>query len=55
MAALHNEVDELTGSGFSLTVGSFEGPFDLLLTLIAKHQMDITTISLAKEIGRAHV
>ncbi len=51
MAALHNEVDELTGSGFSLTVGSFEGPFDLLLTLIAKHQMDITTISLAKVTG----
>lgn len=45
---LHNQVDDLTGSGFSLTVGSFEGPFDLLLTLIAKHQLDITSISLSK-------
>jgi segregation and condensation protein A len=45
---LHNETDELTGSGFSLSVGSFEGPFDLLLTLISKHQLDITSISLSK-------
>ncbi len=49
MAALHNDsIDDLSGSGFSLSVGSFEGPFDLLLSLIAKHQMDITTISLSK-------
>ena len=45
---LHNEVEELSGSKFSLTVGSFEGPFDLLLSLIAKHQLDITSISLSK-------
>jgi segregation and condensation protein A len=46
---LHNDkTDELSGSGFSLTVGSFEGPFDLLLTLISKHQLDITSISLSK-------
>lgn len=48
MAALHNEVEELSGSKFSLSVGSFEGPFDLLLSLIAKHQLDITSISLSK-------
>ena len=48
MAALHNDVEELSGSKFSLTVGSFEGPFDLLLSLIAKHQLDITSISLSK-------
>lgn len=45
---LHNDVDDLSGSKFSLTVGSFEGPFDLLLSLIAKHQLDITSISLSK-------
>jgi segregation and condensation protein A len=48
VAVLHNEVEELSGSKFSLTVGSFEGPFDLLLSLIAKHQLDITSISLSK-------
>jgi len=48
VAALHNDVEELSGSKFSLTVGSFEGPFDLLLSLIAKHQLDITSISLSK-------
>lgn len=45
---LHKEVEELSGSKFSLSVGSFEGPFDLLLSLIAKHQLDITSISLSK-------
>jgi segregation and condensation protein A len=48
VAALRNEMDELSGSGFSLSVTGFEGPFDLLLSLIAKHEMDITTISLSK-------
>lgn len=47
MVALHNE-DEFSGSGFSLSVGTFEGPFDLLLSLIGKHQMDITTLALSK-------
>jgi segregation and condensation protein A len=35
-------------SGFALTLSNFEGPFDLLLSLISKHQMDITEISLSK-------
>ena len=34
-------------SGFRLAVGEFDGPFDLLLSLIAKHEMDITEISLS--------
>ena len=34
-------------SGFRLAVGEFDGPFDLLLSLIAKHELDITDISLS--------
>jgi segregation and condensation protein A len=34
--------------GFALTLSNFEGPFDLLLSLISKHEMDITEISLSK-------
>nr|WP_221417692.1 ScpA family protein [Microbacterium marinum] len=29
-------------------MGNFDGPFDLLLTLISKHEMDITEVSLSK-------
>jgi segregation and condensation protein A len=36
-----------TESGFHVAVGSFEGPFDLLLTLISQRQLDITEISLS--------
>ena len=34
--------------GFSLSLGNFDGPFDLLLSLISKHELDITEISLSK-------
>ena len=34
-------------SGFRLSVGDFDGPFDLLLSLIAKHEMDITELALS--------
>jgi segregation and condensation protein A len=34
-------------SGFRLAVGEFDGPFDLLLSLIAKHELDITEIALS--------
>lgn len=51
MATLHNpelvEVPEKS-SGFAVNLSNFEGPFDLLLTLISKHEMDITEISLSK-------
>ena len=36
------------GIGFSLTLSNFDGPFDLLLSLIAKHELDITEVSLSK-------
>ncbi len=55
-------VDFLTGGGvearetlgpsastaFEVRLDNFEGPFDLLLSLIAKHKLDITEIALSK-------
>ena len=35
-------------AGFRVSLGEFEGPFDLLLSLITKHELDITEISLSK-------
>ncbi len=35
-------------TGFSLRLDNFEGPFDLLLSLIAKHKLDITEVALSK-------
>ena len=40
--------------GFHVALEQFEGPFDLLLTLIARRRLDVTELTLA-EIGRAHV
>lgn len=34
--------------GFSLSLTNFEGPFDLLLSLIGKHELDITEIALSR-------
>ena len=33
--------------GFEVRLANFTGPFDLLLGLIAKHQLDITEVALA--------
>ncbi|MFD1719235.1 segregation and condensation protein A [Georgenia deserti] len=33
---------------FAVTLENFEGPFDLLLSLIAKHRLDITEVALAQ-------
>ena len=33
---------------FRVSLSNFDGPFDLLLTLISKHEMDITEVSLSK-------
>ena len=35
-------------AGFSVTLSNFAGPFDLLLTLIAKHELDITEVALSR-------
>ncbi|WTW94178.1 segregation/condensation protein A [Streptomycetaceae bacterium NBC_01309] len=34
--------------GFAVHLDNFEGPFDLLLGLIAKHKLDVTEVSLSK-------
>ncbi|HLP23133.1 MAG TPA: ScpA family protein [Microbacteriaceae bacterium] len=34
--------------GFRVELGNFDGPFDLLLSLISKHELDITEIALSK-------
>jgi segregation and condensation protein A len=35
-------------SAFEVTLDNFEGPFDLLLSLISKHKLDITEVSLSR-------
>jgi len=35
-------------AGFRLVLDNFEGPFDLLLQLIARHKLDITEVALSK-------
>ena len=35
-------------SAFQVHLEEFEGPFDLLLSLIAKHKLDVTTLALSK-------
>jgi segregation and condensation protein A len=34
--------------GFRVRLDNFEGPFDLLLSLIAKHKLDVTEVSLSR-------
>src|SRR3954469_12790740 len=44
-------IDEPGAGGpaaFEVHLDVFEGPFDLLLGLIAKHQLDVTEVALAK-------
>ncbi len=37
-----------SSSDFQLQLDNFEGPFDLLLQLISKHELDVTEIALSK-------
>ncbi len=39
---------ESEAPGFSVSLSNFSGPFDLLLSLIGKHELDITEISLSR-------
>ena len=39
---------EAGSAAFALKLDNFEGPFDLLLSLIAKHKLDITEVSLSR-------
>ena len=47
---LNSELTEASekGSGFAVNLTNFDGPFDLLLSLISKHEMNITEIALSK-------
>ncbi len=40
--------DEPQASGFHLRLSNFEGPFDLLLTLISSRKLDVTEVALHK-------
>jgi segregation and condensation protein A len=47
--ATTDDVDTTEPStGFDVHLDNFEGPFDLLLQLISKHQLDITEVSLSR-------
>lgn len=39
---------ETPPAGFQVSLDVFEGPFDLLLQLIGKHQLDVTEVALSK-------
>lgn len=43
-----DEPGPVGGAGFEVHLDVFEGPFDLLLGLIAKHRLDITEVALAR-------
>jgi segregation and condensation protein A len=45
--AAPSETGEAT-PGFELRLDNFEGPFDLLLSLISKHKLDITEVALGR-------
>ena len=49
MAQSPNDLAELEheAAGFSISLSNFSGPFDLLLSLIGKHELDITEVSLS--------
>lgn len=51
-ASVTASLDEATGgtpsAGFSVHLDNFEGPFDLLLSLISKHELEITEVALAR-------
>ncbi len=48
MTAVADEREARTDTDFSVHLANFEGPFDLLLGLIAGHQLDITEIALSQ-------
>jgi segregation and condensation protein A len=48
VAQLHELAPGEQTEGFHLSLSNFDGPFDLLLTLISKHELDITEVALSK-------
>ena len=48
-AAVEAPAEESAASGaFAVRLDNFEGPFDLLLSLIGKHKLDVTEVSLSQ-------
>ncbi|MEV6396978.1 segregation/condensation protein A [Streptomyces sp. NPDC051907] len=47
-AAPASERGEVGDGRFTVRLANFEGPFDLLLQLIAKHKLDVTEVALSK-------
>lgn len=45
---LTTDTSDAASDGFRVSLSNFDGPFDLLLSLISKHEMDITEVSLSK-------
>ncbi len=48
VASADSSPDAESTSDFAVQLDVFEGPFDLLLSLIAKHELDITEVALSK-------
>lgn len=48
VAAADDFGSESPGAGFAVRLDNFEGPFDLLLSLISKHKLDVTEVALSK-------
>jgi segregation and condensation protein A len=48
LEAAPNSLDGAEVAAFAVTLDNFEGPFDLLLSLISKHKLDITEVSLSR-------
>jgi segregation and condensation protein A len=40
--------EAVAATGFAVRLDNFEGPFDLLLNLIAKHKLDVTEVALSR-------
>src|ERR1700755_2242608 len=43
-----DEAGEAAAVGFAVRLENFEGPFDLLLSLISKHKLDVTEVALSR-------
>jgi segregation and condensation protein A len=48
---LAQATEDVADGGFRVSLGVFDGPFDLLLTLLGKHELDITEVSLSRVTG----
>ncbi|GAA1536775.1 segregation and condensation protein A [Nocardioides humi] len=48
MSELEADAEQEGHGGFAVRLANFEGPFDLLLSLISKHKLDVTEIALSQ-------